>query len=448
MKGIKSIRRGEKLIITILVIFFIGMAILVLKIATQAASYMTYSSDITFGKVYDRNGDVLFDPEADTETYDYDHFLDVGNLIGDDSGQMTNTLVSENTELLHNYSLVFGSSGSGEASIVTTLDHEANRAVYDAFGSKNGTAIAYDYKTGEILVCLSKPSVNPLDNYENIDSLESGSLICKAFYGTAPGSTQKVATTAAALETFGYDGLLERTYSCSGSYKTIYGQEIICHNSSGHGTQGIVAGFENSCNPFFAQLVQDMPLENIMSTYRNMGITVNDDEPNTIDINGITSFTASVELHDTSDFDTMWNCMGQSECLASPCQMMMWESAIASKTGTVVEPYLIDHTESAMGFTSHQASVTYGDTIFSADVAQELRDIMIQNGEDHYSSIGYRVGVKSGTAQIESSGTENSLLVGFCVDLHVAFCIVIEDRVSGEVSTADIARTMLNALDK
>jgi hypothetical protein len=31
-------------------------------------------------------------------------------------------------------------------------------------------------------------------------------------------------------------------------------------------------------------------------------------------------------------------------------------------------------------------------------------------------------------------------------DLPIAFCVVIEDRVSGDVSTEQIVRTMLNAL--
>lgn len=90
------------------------------------------------------------------------------------------------------------------------MNHQANRTVYDAFGDKNGTAIAYNYKTGEILVCVSKPNVNILDGYANLDTLENGSLICKAFYSTAPGSTQKVATTIAAIETIGYDALTQK----------------------------------------------------------------------------------------------------------------------------------------------------------------------------------------------------------------------------------------------
>ena len=65
-------------------------------------------------------------------------------------------------------------------------------------------------------------------------------------------------------------------------------------------------------------------------------------------------------------------------------------------------------------------------------------------------SIGYPVGVKSGTAQVQNGASDNSLLVGFNDDpnLPIAFCVVIEDRVSGEISTSDIVSTMLNALNQ
>lgn len=187
----KSIKRGERLTILLIILFLIGMVVLVVKIVTQATFYMSHSNNVNIGCIYDRNGDKLFDPNATAEEYGADYFLDIGNVIGDDSGQMTNTLVSENIDDLQNYNLLFGAVENGKSAIYTTLDHNANQSVYNAFGNKNGTAIAYNYKIGEILICVSKPSVNILD-YQNVENLETGSLLCKAFYETVPGSTQKL----------------------------------------------------------------------------------------------------------------------------------------------------------------------------------------------------------------------------------------------------------------
>lgn len=444
----KSIKRGERLTILLIILFLVGMVVLVAKIVTEATFYMSHSNNVNIGCVYDRNGEILFDPNATAEEYGADYFLDIGNVIGDDSGQMTNTLVSENIDDLQNYNLLFGAVQNGKSAIYTTLDHDANRSVYDAFGSKNGTAIAYNYKTGEILICVSKPSVNILD-YQNVEALETGSLLCKAFYETVPGSTQKVSTLIAAIETIGYDSVIQKNYNCEGTYYNNYSNKIMCHKLSGHGWQSVSQAFQNSCNPWFAQLVQDLPLDGIERVFQKMGYQINKEGNTTMDINGITCFTASTELTDVNDFDTQWGCMGQSKTVISPCQLMIWESAIANGTGKVTQPYLISYKQNLFGTIMDKAKTEYSESIFSADTAQKVREIMRKNGDARYSSINYPVGVKSGTAQVKDGKEENSLLVGFCDDnnLSIAFCVVIENyRESDGISTNQIVRTMLNTL--
>ena len=83
---------------------------------------------------------------------------------------------------------------------------------------------------------------------------------------------------------------MSKSYTCNGIYTTKYNQQIKCHDLSGHGTENILQGFENSCNPFFAQLVQDMPLDNIIQTYTRMGIAVNDDKMQKIKFDGLSIY--------------------------------------------------------------------------------------------------------------------------------------------------------------
>ncbi|MBQ7002756.1 MAG: ABC transporter permease [Oscillospiraceae bacterium] len=448
----KSIRRGQHLITLMLLLFLAGMAFLIWKLQSEASFYMSHASTTTLGCVYDRNGDVLFDPDATKETYASDHFIDVGNLIGDDSRQMTNTLVSQNMDLLANFSFMLGEHKDGKSSIHTTLDHAVNRRVYNAFGSKNGCAVAYNYVTGEIYVCLSKPSVNVLNNYADIDSLESGSLLCKVFYPTVPGSTQKISTTIAALETMGYDALMEHRYDCKGSYLNVSGQRINCHEENGHGNQNVMEAFSASCNPFYAQLVEskDLPLDDIIRTYKQMGYAVNGSEGTTLNVNGIACAGGSTTLKDADDFDTQWGCMGQGETVVSPLQMMVWQSAVATGTGRATMPYLIDHATKVNGDVTAKAGTKRSGQLFTETTAEAMRTIMNANGEKRYSSLlpGTVVGVKSGTAQVGADKHENSLLTGYVNDVSfpVAFCIVIEDRHEGEVSTSQIAATLLQSL--
>ncbi|MDE7094488.1 MAG: ABC transporter permease, partial [Oscillospiraceae bacterium] len=184
----KSIHRVQHLISMMLLLFFGVFGFLLYKIQTEAGFYISNASNISLGYVYDRNGDILFDQNANTQVYGSDYFLDIGNLIGDDSNQMNNTLVAQNIGSLANFSFMLGEQENGQSAIYCTLDHKVNQKVYQAFGSKNGCAVAYNYLTGEIYVCFSKPSVNILNHYADLDTLENGSLLCKVFYPTVPGS--------------------------------------------------------------------------------------------------------------------------------------------------------------------------------------------------------------------------------------------------------------------
>ncbi len=450
----KSIRRCQHIITFFLVIFIIGMAVLVFKINREASFYMMNSDKHELGMVYDRNGDVLFDGNG-TGTYADNYFIDVGNLIGDDKGQMENTLVARNIQKLNNYTFSEGLIRTGgQAAIHTTLDHYANRLVYDSYMGAKGCAVAYNYKTGEILVCTSLPSFDVTQGYGNIANFESGTLISKVMYGTVPGSTQKVSTLVSALEIMGAEKLYTKGYLCEGRYLNQTGNYIDCHNAYGHGTLNIQQAIENSCNPFFAQLIEDpdMPIESVIEKYRRLGYAVNDDEEEYFDIDGILCEKASTELTDSLEFNTQWGCIGQGATLVSPMQLMMWESAIANETGKMTMPHLIDKVFNVYGDVTEVAKTKYSEKIFSETTASAAKQILLTNGANNYSGsiYGYTVGVKSGTAQVKEGEEENSLLVGFVDDPRhpIAFCIVIENKNSVMVTTEQIAVTMLNALCK
>ena len=64
----KSIKRGERLTILLIVLFLLGMVLLVARIVSQATFYMSHSHNVKLGYIYDRNGEVLFDEDATAET--------------------------------------------------------------------------------------------------------------------------------------------------------------------------------------------------------------------------------------------------------------------------------------------------------------------------------------------------------------------------------------------
>ena len=448
----KSIKRCQHIITLFLSIFLVGMVVLVIKINREASFYMMNSDDHRLGMVYDRKGDVLFDGSGRGD-YPDGYFIDVGNLIGDDKGQMDNTLVAQNIGYLNNYSFSEGLvDKGGKAAIYTTLDHDANRAAYNAYMGAKGCAVAYNYKTGELLVCTSLPSLDVTQGYANIESMESGTLMSKAMYGTVPGSTQKVSTLISALEIMGRERLFSKSYSCSGSFINAEGKSIDCHQSWGHGEQNIQQAIENSCNPYFAQLIQDpdMPLERIKSQYTKLGYAINGEDMKYFDIDGIQCERASTTLTDTGDFITQWGCIGQGDTLVSPMQLMMWQSAIANGTGKMTMPHLIDKVTDVSGRVKKTAETEYSKQLFTPSTASTVKQMLKTNGANNYqwSVPNYDIGIKSGTAQVKDGDEENALLVGFVDDeAHpIAFCVVLENKYSTPVSAEQILTTMLNAL--
>ena len=448
----KSIKRCQHVITLFLIIFIVGMIALIVKINREASFYMMNSDDHRLGMVYDRNGDVLFDGSGKGQ-YPDGYFIDVGNLIGDDKGQMENTLVARNIGYLNNYSFSSGLvDKGGKAAIYTTLDHAANRAVYDSYYGAKGCAVAYNYKTGELLVCTSLPSLDVTRGYDNIADMEPGTLWSKVMYGTVPGSTQKVSTVISALEIMGREKLFSKSYSCSGQFVNRAGKTIDCHQSWGHGQQNIQQAVENSCNPFFAQLIEDpdMPLERVKSQYNKLGYAINGEDMRYFDIDGIQCERASTTLTDSGDFITQWGCIGQGDTLVSPMQLMMWQSAIANGNGKMTMPHLIAKVTDVNGKVTKTADTELSKQIFAPETASTVKQILKTNGANHYawSVPGFDIGIKSGTAQVKEGAEENALLVGFVDDpAHpIAFCVVLENKYSTSVSAEQILTTMLNNL--
>ncbi len=449
----KSMRRAGKWTALLLTAFAAGLGYLGWRLISQSAFYMAKSGQATYGKVTDRTGDVLFDGTQPLTNYEWGHFADVGNLIGDTSGQMSNTIVSRNLSDLVNYSFTYGSSGE-PAVLETTLLHSANIAVSNAYGVKNGTTIAYNWKTGETYVCVSRPCVDIAQGYANIAEMPEGSLLCKAFYPTVPGSTQKVSTLLAAYQYAGVETINAQQFDCQGSWTNPNGDVIKCHQDYGHGTQDLAAAFANSCNPYFAQLVQSgiVPLSEIITSYTRMGYSVNGEPAPTLSLDGITIQPASTKLTDKDQFETEWGALGQGKTLVSPYQLMLWQGAVANGTGSAVQPYLLRSKTAADGKKTEIATMHHTDSLFTPTAAKAVQDVMVKNSTEHYYvSLGnYTCGVKSGTAQVSDDGRqyENSLLVGFCLDesCPVAFCILIEERESWDVTTAQIAKVLLDSL--
>ena len=91
--------------------------------------------------------------------------------------------------------------------VITTLDPAAQRTAVVALGEHEGAVVALDPRTGAVTAMASTPSYDPnllrsTSAYERLDHESGSPLLNRAVqYGYAPGSTFKIVTATAAIDT-------------------------------------------------------------------------------------------------------------------------------------------------------------------------------------------------------------------------------------------------------
>ena len=135
-----------------------------------------------------------------------------------------------------------------DINIQKSLERELDNVV-SMFSPDMALAIVMDPNTGEILGMASRPDFDP-NNYKNY-STEVLSRNLPIWSTYEPGSTQKIVTTAAAVNEKVVD-LDKDTFYDGGSVK-VDTSVIKCWKAGGHGQQTFMEVLQNSCNLVFWQ---------------------------------------------------------------------------------------------------------------------------------------------------------------------------------------------------
>lgn len=142
-------------------------------------------------------------------------------------------------------------NAASDAGVVLTLDAGIQRIVQEV-GEKylSKGAVVVMTPEGEIRACASFPAFSPNDLTASLKDEENKPMFNRAFGSYSVGSTFKIVTAAAALES----GISpSRSYRCVGSID-VSGQVFHCHNHAGHGTLDMEHAMAESCNPYFISL--------------------------------------------------------------------------------------------------------------------------------------------------------------------------------------------------
>ena len=397
---------------------------------------------IASGSIQDRNGTTLFDCAEGQYSDDKTTRISTLHAIGDKQGNINTREKNLFADQLVGFSLITGTSGTGNT-IKLTLDANLNNAAYQAMAGRKGVAALYNYETGEVLCMLSTPSFDPADDAEAAkvaagDSNYDGAYLNRFLSGTyTPGSTFKLVTAAAALETLHNEDSF--SYTCTGSL-TLNGEKITC--PSVHGTQDFATALANSCNGAFATLATQVGGKTLEKYAKEAGLT------SKVNVNGLNtaagSFTAG-----TSDNDVGWSGVGQYKDLVNPCAELTLMGCIA-QGGSAATPRLLKSVTSSKGLPVAHVTTETSKIGWKADTCDKIRTLMHNNVTSNYSKNldfgGLNVCAKSGTAEVGTS-KPHAWFVGFVEDsaYPYAFVVVVENGGWGSSVAGGVAASLLKA---
>lgn len=310
----------------------------------------------------------------------------------------------------------------GGDTVQSTLVPAAQRAAMSALAGREGAVVAIDPRTGAVEVLASSPSFNP--NLEGsrsgrakLNSLPGSSLFNRATQGGyAPGSTFKIVTASAALDT----GAFTPESTLSGRNGIVI-SGVPLQNDSGdsYGQLTLTKALALSVNTVYAQVAErvgNAAMERYMRRF-GFGAKPQLDYP-------AGEMSASGEYFEgrlTPPISELVDLgrlgIGQDRLRVTPLQMAEVAAAVANR-GTLMRPHLTQRIIDPDGRTVTQITPEAQARVMSPNTAAQVTKMMeavVNEGTGTTAQIpGVQVAGKTGTAEIVSGqATNNAWFIAF-----------------------------------
>ncbi|AVL00127.1 penicillin-binding transpeptidase domain-containing protein [Pediococcus inopinatus] len=274
----------------------------------------------------------------------------------------------------------------------TLLESEMTK-VQSQVHAKSMTATIINAKTGAILATSQRPSFNPTTK-SGISKAWSNSLVQDTF---EPGSTMKVFTTAAAIDSGHFNA--KEKYK-SGTYK-IGTQVVPDWQTSGWGLITYEEGFARSSNVAMAHLERKMGAKTWKKYIKKFNFLKSTNSGLSGEASGSMQFTYPIDQADTA--------FGQGIDVTD-MQMLQGFTAIANNGKMVKPQYIKKIVDSQTGKVTYRMKTKSLGKPVKSSTAKKVRKLM----EDvvyksygigqEFKISGYKVAAKTGTAQVVGSG--------------------------------------------
>jgi penicillin-binding protein A len=351
-----------------------------------------------------------------------------------------------------------GHKPTGEK-VLTTLDPKAQRVAVEALGEHKGAVVALEPRSGAVTVMASSPSYDPNDvrtsaSYEKLAHDSSGQpLVNRATqFGYAPGSTFKIVTATAAIDTGRYTS--QSTVSGRDNIP-VSGVKLQNDSNESFGMITLTEALAKSVNTVWAQVAERVGKATMARYMVRFGF----DRKPQLDYPA-TEMSASGEsvgeriVPATSErVDVGRMGIGQDKLTVTPLQMAEVVSAVADR-GTLMVPHITSRIVSSEGQTVMSVAPKVQSDVMKPSTAAAVTSMMeavVNEGTGTSAQIpGVQVAGKTGTAETLLGQTINNVwFVAFAPasNPRVAIAVTLKG-VPGEGATfaAPVARQVIERL--
>jgi peptidoglycan glycosyltransferase len=386
---------------------------------------------------------------------------------------MNDYLTGANTNLSEAFRSILSRLGPATvhgSNLQLTIRPGAQRLAEGLLGSRCGSVVAMNPHTGAVDVMASTPTydlnlINQPDGYAKVLKIRGACGGASALYNRAtqglfvPGSTFKVITAAAALDTGTFTP--DSSFYDPG-YCTEYGKPV---SNAGNPDQGgrevfghlnFTTALQHSVNSVFCNIGKQIGAGTILSYARRFGFykTPPLETPgNERAPSGLYNGTHLFDPKDATKVDPGRLAFGQERMLVTPLQMAMVASTIGNG-GVVPKPYVVEKIVAPDGSTVYKAKPKSLGRAIKPSTAATLTQMMVtvtEGGTGNAAAIsGIHVAGKTGTAETSIPNVYTAWFIAFAPaeNPQVAVAVVLEKQLNGfgGAVAAPIAKQVLEAL--
>ncbi len=343
-----------------------------------------------------------------------------------------------------------------------TLNPRAQRVAQNALGSRCGAVVALEISTGKVRVMASSPTYDPNLVEEQFgkvigvraDCKRPDALLNRATAGLyAPGSTFKVLTAAAAIDSGRFQA--DSRFVDPG-YCEVYGKRVNNYDtSSPFGPLDLKTALKYSVNSVFCNIGKEVGAKLLVSYSKRFGFYEKpplETPSNERAPSGLYKGTELFDPTEDTDVDPGRFAFGQERLLVTPEQMAMLVATIAND-GVLMRPYVVDRIVAPDGTIISRTKPEELGRAVKPETAQAVAAMMkeaVEGGTGTAARIsGVTVGGKTGTAETGIAGLNTTWFIAYAgrEQPDVAIAVVVEQQNStGGETAAPVAREVLQAL--